>query len=313
MKIFLSWAGQVSQAVAVTLRKHLPLMIQSLDVFMSKHDIESGVRWADELNSQLDATSYGVFCLTPESLSSPWVQFEAGAITKHANGRASGLLIGSLSATDVVGPLALFQHRMFNRADFLHLLKDINTKLEKPLPSDAVETVLSKWWDEIQSDYNVAISQPTTIARPSRAPQELLEEILVRIRNIELQSIPSTSSPKSVMGDVLSRPTTYDSLAWYTLWKYPNLQVYESVHSILLRDLDLAKYPTIESIDKVVNKARAAVSAYQSENPEWFEYGTDYITKSLGFIDLDFRARHGFAARTRKAFEKYQDLIEQQS
>jgi hypothetical protein len=65
MKIFLSWAGSVSQAVAVTLRKHLPLMVQSLDVFMSKHDIGSGARWGQELSSQVDTTSFGVFCLTP--------------------------------------------------------------------------------------------------------------------------------------------------------------------------------------------------------------------------------------------------------
>jgi hypothetical protein len=71
----------------------------------------------------------------------------------------------------------------------------------------------------------------------------------------------------------------------------------------------LAIYPTIESIDKVVNAAHAAVNAYKSESPELFEYGTDYITKSLGFIDLDFRARHGFAGRTRKAFERYQHLV----
>jgi hypothetical protein len=309
MKIFLSWAGNVSQAVAVTLRKHLPLMIQRLEVFMSKHDIGSGSRWGEELTSQLDATSFGVFCLTPESLASPWVQFEAGAITKHGNGRACGLLIGSLLASDVVGPLALFQHRTFNRNEFLHLLKDINSSLEKPLPSEAVETVLSKWWDEIQSDYQAALSLPATLPPPSRAPQELLEEILVRLRNLELQSKPSSPSPKKITGDVLSRPTTYDSLAWYTVWKFPGLQVSEPVHAILLQDLDLARYPIIESIDNVVNAAHAAVEAYKSENPEWFEYGTDFITKSLGFIDTEFRARHGFAGRTRVAFEKYRHLV----
>jgi hypothetical protein len=89
MKIFLSWAGSVSQAVAVTLRKHLPLMVQSLDVFMSKHDIGSGARWGQELSSQVDTTSFGVFCLTPGSISSPWVQF--------------GLWIDAYSKGEVVG------------------------------------------------------------------------------------------------------------------------------------------------------------------------------------------------------------------
>ena len=58
MKIFLSWSGDLSQSVAATLRKHLPLMIQSLDVFMSKHDIESGARWANELAQEIGADKF---------------------------------------------------------------------------------------------------------------------------------------------------------------------------------------------------------------------------------------------------------------
>ena len=126
MKIFLSWSGDLSQSVAATIRKHLPLMIQSLEVFMSKHDIESGTRWANELAQELEQTSFGILCLTKESLSSAWLNFEAGALVKHADGRACGLLLAGLGTADISGPLTQFQHRRFQQDEFLHLLKDIN-------------------------------------------------------------------------------------------------------------------------------------------------------------------------------------------
>lgn len=67
--------------------------------------------------------------------------------------------------------------------------------------------------------------------------------------------------------------------------------------------------PALTRLDAVVDRARAAVEAYQKENPDWFKTGTDFITKSLGFADPKFRAKHGFASRTRTAFDKFQSLV----
>jgi hypothetical protein len=285
-------------------------MIQSLDVFMSKHDIESGARWANELAQELARTSFGILCLTKESLSSSWLNFEAGALVKHADGRACGLLLAGLGSADVSGPLTQFQHRRFQQDEFLHLLKDINKLLESPLPTDSLAAVLAKWWPDIEEDYNLAIRssgvpQPAT-QRPER---EVLDELVLRVRALESHKQIAATAPQVEPDDVMSRPVSYDSLAWYTLWKFPGRAISEKLQTLLLRDIDLRKYSTIEDLDKVIERARAAVERYASENPDWFQFGTDYITKSLGFIDADFRRRHGFAARTREAFEKYGGLV----
>ena len=277
---------------------------------MSKHDIESGARWGSELAHELEQTSFGILCLTKESLSSSWLNFEAGALVKHADGRACGLLLAGLGSAEVSGPLTQFQHRRFQQDEFLHLLKDINKRLESPLPTDSLAAVLAKWWPDIEEDYNLAlrssgVSQPST-TRPER---EVLEELVLRVRALESQKQIAASATQVESGDVMTRPVTYDSLAWYTLWKFPGRPISEKLQMLLLRDIDLRKYSTIEDLDKVIERARAAVEQYASENPDWFQFGTDYITKSLGFIDPDFRRRHGFAAHTREAFEKYGDLV----
>lgn len=186
MRVFISWSGDLSRRIAETLRKYLPLMIQGMDVFMSKHDLESGSRWSSELAKELEESSFGILCLTPDNLDSPWVLFEAGALTKHIEGRACGVLIGAIKPTDVSGPLAQFQNRVFSREEVQALLHDINAKLPKPLQPPQIEMILEKWWPDLEREYETALKKSTGEARRRpRDQQDLLEEILTRIRSIE--------------------------------------------------------------------------------------------------------------------------------
>jgi GTP pyrophosphokinase len=107
----------------------------------------------------------------------------------------------------------------------------------------------------------------------------------------------------------LAQPLDFDTLIAYTTWKFPNLKASTRLTELLLRDLNIQKYPTLLQIDLAVRSADAAVDAYSKENPDWFKNGTDFVTKSLGFTDSEFRSKHGFATRTREAFVKYQNLV----
>lgn len=310
MKVFISWSGQASKAVAVTLRKNLPLVLQGIDFFMSKHDIESGARWAHELAKELDKSSFGILCLTKENLNSPWLLFEAGSLVKHSEGRACGILIGELTTAGISGPLAEFQHRQFEKSEILHLLKDLNAKLERSLSSEELSRLLDKFWPDIEAEYTVALKLRSEGGEQvRRTDRELLEEIVQRIRGVEVEQFRTESDRRTFDGDVLSRPVTVDSVAWYSLWKFPSKPVSDKIQAILLRDLDSTKYRTIEDIDRAVKLASRAVESYERENPDVFKFGTDHITKSIGFVDPEFRSRHGFAAKTLQAFEKYEGLV----
>jgi len=314
MRVFLSWSGAISKAVAVTLRNYLPRILQSLDVFMSKHDIESGARWANELSDELEKSSYGILCLTNQNLESSWLLFEAGSLAKHGDARAVGLLIGGLSPTDVAGPLAQFQHRSFNEEELLPVLRELNARIEKPLESKDLESLFEKFWPDIQKEYEAALTADTVTSQSkSRDERELLEEVLKRVRGIEVSLIHPHGTQDPSADDVLQRPVTVDSLAWYTLRKFPDRPVAEKLQAMLLRDLDESKYLTIAQIDQAVRRAEKAVAAYERESPDLFGFGTDRITKSLGFTDPESRARHGFGVQTRNAFKKYEDLVEPES
>jgi len=74
-------------------------------------------RWSIELSKELEAASFGILCLTPDNLNSAWLLFEAGALTKHAEGRACCLLFGGLRPADVSGPLSQFRIALLIRAN----------------------------------------------------------------------------------------------------------------------------------------------------------------------------------------------------
>ncbi len=312
MKVFISWSGAPSRDVAISLRKYLPCMLQGLQVFMSQHDLESGARWAAALSKELAESNFGIICLTPDNLLSSWLLFETGAIAKNMEGRVCALLLKGLGPADLVMPLSQFQHRLFSKDDVMILVSDMNKKMAVPLEPDQLQMVFDKWWPDLESTY-AAIArkryEPDS-TRAHRNERDLLEEILLRVRELAVSSDSVSSfSRVSEEGDVLSRPVGYDSLGWYTVWKFPDVPVSEFYQRQLLNDIVPGRYPLIRNIDQAIERAKAAVSAYASDAPTLFRHGTDYITKSLGFVDADFRGAHLFAEQTLEAFSRYSHLV----
>ncbi len=82
MKVFIPWSGEVSERVAIALREWLPLVVHEAEPYVSSEDIAKGKRWPMELGERLEEIGFGIICLTPSNLSSPWIHFEAGALSK---------------------------------------------------------------------------------------------------------------------------------------------------------------------------------------------------------------------------------------
>src|SRR5712691_8589147 len=110
MRVFIIWSGERSGTVARVLRDWLPEVLQKVSAWISKADIEAGLRWSGELAQHLEASDFGVICLTKENQRKPWIHFESGAIAKKVEeGRVCPYLI-KMRPTDIEpGPLTLFQ------------------------------------------------------------------------------------------------------------------------------------------------------------------------------------------------------------
>ncbi len=176
-------------------------------------------------------------------------------------------------------------------------------------------TILQDAWAIIDYHliYKNEASMPEEIRRDINNVSSLLEIAQNIFDNVFLVKrasyITEVENAKGDKAIFLRQPVNYETLKIYTEWKYPGQPVSERWHPLLMRDLNLNKYKTLENIDEVVEKARLAVDAYKQEQPGYFKNSTAFITKSLGFVDEEFRKKHPFAEVTRQAFEKFKHLI----
>lgn len=202
MKVFISWSGETSKAIATLLRKYLPIMLQQVRPFMSKHDIESGARWAQRIQQELEETSYGLLVLTPSNVNAKWLLFEAGAISKIKNSITACLLCRDLNDTQLSWPLAQFQMQRFDEESFAQLIRDMNHKTDKSLDEESMSIVIAKWWPDILSEYN-AILQNIAEEPGSSAldEKEFQEEVLRTLRTLLKQRPARTAM---MMRDLIS-------------------------------------------------------------------------------------------------------------
>jgi hypothetical protein len=168
MKVFLSWSGEPSRQVAEELRRWLPAVVQVLEPFASAADIASGERWSAEIATKLQETNFGIVCLTRSNVDKPWLNFEAGALSKSiADGRVVPYLLGMETADLPRGPLTQFQAKRANEEDTLALVQDLNAALDRRLSESALRDQFEHYWPrlarrlaKIQSDAGPPDEQP---------------------------------------------------------------------------------------------------------------------------------------------------------
>lgn len=154
MDVFISWSGDRSQLLARSLADILPKIIQGLNAWMSDHGISVGSRWSQELNRQLDASNFGILCLTPENISAPWLLFEAGSLGKSiSEAKVVPYRLG-LAAADVPFPLAQFQGVDANEGGTRELVRSLNAGLEQPMEPRHLDRNFKRWWPRLEARIN---------------------------------------------------------------------------------------------------------------------------------------------------------------
>src|ERR1044071_5264985 len=131
MKVFISWSGMRSRRIAEQLHHWLPYIIQPLRPFLSSGDIRKGVRWGDVLKQELHDTRYGIVCVTQQNMMSPWLNFEAGALSNKAGHASVSPVLFGVEPAKLTGPLSQFQTTAFAEGgkEMLELVSSINQNL----------------------------------------------------------------------------------------------------------------------------------------------------------------------------------------
>jgi hypothetical protein len=182
MRVFLSWSGPTSKAVATALYELLPAMIQQAKPWMSGESIQAGERWANEVEGELEKSNFGIVCLTPTNIREPWLNFESGALGKVASrSKVIPYLLG-LEPTDVTGPLSQFQMMRADEAGTWKLFQSLNGALPDAarLAEKTLERLFGRFWPELDDELRRIAASSTDMVAPvaKRTTEEMLDELL---------------------------------------------------------------------------------------------------------------------------------------
>ncbi len=189
MKVFLSWSGEVSKAVALELREWLRDVIQTIEPWMSSEDIRKGSRWSPALAKELAESRAGIFCLTPDNLGEPWLNFEAGAVSNTAWTAYVCTYLFGVTSSDITGPLTQFQSTAAaSKQDNLKLLATINSaQQEGALEQKRLDKAFNTYWPALEQKLS-QISKAKLTETPKRPVEDMVEETLNIVRALQKQS-----------------------------------------------------------------------------------------------------------------------------
>jgi hypothetical protein len=183
MKVFISWSGPRSQQIAEQLRSWLRLILPAVKPFISSADVDKGAKWQGELLKELADCKYGIVCLTPDNLTSPWILFESGALSKHLDSRVATLLFRVPKGT-VAQPLGMFQATEYDKEDIRKLIHNINKNTGDVRPDQEMDTVFDAMWHKLSEPLDLILAEISTIAQeiPPTDLTALITEMLSLVR-----------------------------------------------------------------------------------------------------------------------------------
>jgi len=186
LELFISWSGEKSRRVALALADWLPSVINDVEPFVSAENIHAGARWQTVIGERLEKANFGIICVTAENQSSPWLNFEAGALAKALDqGRVIPLAL-DLKLSDIENPLAQFQGQLATREGIGKILESINEACDPGLTAQRLEKALARWWPELEESLRAIDdeSAPAGLEEPTRDVRALVEEVLDIVRSL---------------------------------------------------------------------------------------------------------------------------------
>lgn len=208
MKVFLSWSGERSRAIADAMRRWFPSVLQAVRPYFSPDDVAKGARWSTEIAKELEASRIGLLIITPENQEAPWLLFEAGALAKNLDrSKVCPILFGAMEPTDVKGPLVQFQAAQFSKDEMRRVAKMMNDELgESKLAPDVLENVFEMWWPKLEEQIKKELAATNGVDHTSRrADRDMLEEVLALTRDLARDRERRFDFEHPVWDDLLAR------------------------------------------------------------------------------------------------------------
>lgn len=208
MKLFISWSGTTSQKIADAIDLWVRDVLQHVECFISDQKIEAGSRWHSVISEHLNGTSEGVVCVTPTNITSPWLNYEAGALSKAAGGGRVRTVLFGLNPLDIPGssPLVHFQHSVITSKDDMRKfidsinMEDGKATVELERLNRAFET---HWLNFEESIRQITDSADEPSTPEPRSDSSMLSDVLQEVRGLSnsVQELRGQSLGRDIRGE----------------------------------------------------------------------------------------------------------------
>lgn len=188
-EVFFSWSGDKSKEIALKFQDLFKHVFEpAVTSFMSARDIGVGRRSLDVLFSKLEQCNYGVCFVDAENARAPWIQFEAGALSKLID--TSRVMVLSLDGNvqSLEGtPLNEFQHKLFNKDDIKSIFEGIieSYKLEKS--RDIIIQRFDGEWDNFYRNAQIILEkgeEQKKVETDEDGKLDIIMKMLVGVQNL---------------------------------------------------------------------------------------------------------------------------------
>jgi hypothetical protein len=188
MKLFISFAGPQSKAVATALHDWIPKLFPSITTWISSEDIDKGRRWRIELSAILQESNLGIICLTKNNLESTWIHFEAGALAKTVEDSYLWTYLHDVKPSEIKDPLGQFQHTIANKEDTKKLLRTIHSVLlsrkEEVIDEKEFDKRFEELWPELEETLSKIPVEENS--REEYSGDTAIQEILIAVRSLAI-------------------------------------------------------------------------------------------------------------------------------
>ena len=139
MNVFIGWLGEASKEIASSLESWLNGMFDGrVSAYTTMDNLAAGSEWFHGLRRAMNDADCGLLCVTEDNVNSPWLSYEAGALSQNVE-----LLIPILfevSPLRVSAPLRMFQSVPFGLDGMKELTYALNRSCgDKGLSSQELE------------------------------------------------------------------------------------------------------------------------------------------------------------------------------
>lgn len=171
----------MAHQVALALRDWLPDLIHRLEPWVSSEDIAKGQIGLSALSQNLQDAGFGIICVTAESVKSPWVNFEAGAMANKVGGiRVTPVLVGITEQDLSKSPLTQLQHApLDDKGEMLKLATSLLAECpEAGLTPERLRKNFDRFWPDLEPTIEKITAVLPKDASPKPTESEKLDELL---------------------------------------------------------------------------------------------------------------------------------------